>query len=154
MSKSKFLLPIIALLSVSACSSNDAVTSSIFPNQSINSDPVFVDHRLNNPNKVFNSEPQSLDEDYVASLNEFALDFYNVISNNQNSVFSPLSIATCYSMLYDGALEQTKAELEAMLHYSDAFSHLEEIQKMLLNNAISHAFLTQALKSIKKQFVP
>ena len=133
----KFLLPIIALMSISACSSNNAVTSSFAPNQSIINDPVFVDHRLNEPNKSFNSVHQALNEEYVSSLKAFSQDFYKAIYSADNAVFSPLSIATCYSMLYDGALEETKEELKAMLHYNDNFNHLEEIQKMLLNTAIN-----------------
>ena len=132
----KILLPIIALMSISACSSNNAVTSSISPNQSLSNDPVFVDHRITQPNKTFNSAHQTLNEEYVSSLKAFGVDFYKAVNDDKNSVFSPLSIATCYSMLYDGALEGTKAELKAMLHYSDNFNHLEEIQKMLLNTAI------------------
>ena len=133
----KFLLPIIALMSISACSNNNAVTSSFAPNQSIINDPVFVDHRLNEPNKSFNSAHQTLNEEYVSSLKAFSQDFYKAINSADNAVFSPLSIATCYSMLYDGALEETKAELKAMLHYNDNFNHYEEIQKMLLNTAIN-----------------
>ena len=136
MSKAKFLLPIIALMSLSACSSNNPVSSTFDP---IIDDPVFVDHSLNKPNKSFNNQQQKLKEEYVSSLNEFALDFYSAISSKENSVFSPVSIATCYSMLYDGALENSKEELKKMLHFGDSFNHLEEIQKMLLNTAINDA---------------
>ena len=136
MSKKKYLLPIIVLLSLSACSGNDPVSSSISPAQSIIDDPVFVDHRVNKPEKPFNSVHQTLNESYVGSVKSFSEDFYSLVNNNDNQVFSPLSITTCYSMLYDGALEQTKEELKNMLHYDDSFNHLEEIQKMLLNTAI------------------
>ena len=132
----KFLLPIIALMSISACSGNNAVDTSISPNQSIINDPVFVDHRLNKPEKTFNSNHQTLDEGYVASLKAFSEDFYFKVNNSDNQIFSPISIATCYSMLYDGALEETKKELKNVLHYDDSFNHLTEIQKMLLNTAI------------------
>ena len=136
MSKTKFLLSIIALMSLSACSSNNPVSSTFDP---VIDDPIFVDHSLNKPNKSFNNQHQKLKEEYVSSLNEFALDFYSAISSKENSVFSPVSIATCYSMLYDGALENSKEELKKMLHFSDSFNHLEEIKKMLLNTAINDA---------------
>ena len=112
MSKTKFLLPIIALMSLSACSSNNPVSSTFDP---VIDDPIFVDHSLNTPIKPFNTHHQKLKEEYVSSLNEFALDFYSAISSDKNSVFSPVSIATCYSMLYDGALENSKEELKNML---------------------------------------
>ena len=133
----KYLLPIIALMSISACSNNNAVTSSISPNQSLSNDPVFIDHRITEPNKTFNRAHQTLNEEYISSLKAFSQDFYKAINSADNAVFSPLSIATCYSMLYDGALEETKAQLKAMLHYNDNFNHYEEIQKMLLNTAIN-----------------
>jgi len=134
MSKRKFLVPVIALLSLSACSSNDVITSK---NPSIIDDPVFIEHRLNNPQKSFNNKHEDLKEEYVSSLKHFALDFYSITSRTENSIFSPLSIATCYSMLLEGAKEETKQELEAMLHYDESFDHLNEIKKMLLNTALN-----------------
>ena len=134
MSKTKFLLPIIALMSLSACSSNNPVSSTFNP---VIDDPILIDHSLNQPTKPVNNKYQKLKDEYVASLNEFALDFYNVISSKENSVFSPVSIATCYSMLFDGALENSKEELKNLLHYDGSFDHLNEIKNMLLNNAIS-----------------
>ena len=134
MSKNKFLLPIITLITLSACSHNNAVTSSFNP---IVEDPVFTAHEVTKPNKAFNSVAQPLNEQYINSLKSFALDFNNLTSELDNPIFSPISIATCYSMLYDGALEDTKEELKNMLHYDDSFNHLEEIQKMLLNTAIN-----------------
>ena len=76
MSKAKFLLPIIALMSLSACSSNNPVSSTFDP---VIDDPIFVNHSLNTPIKPFNTQHQRLKEEYVSSLNEFALDFYSVI---------------------------------------------------------------------------
>ena len=136
MLKNKLLLPVVALLSLTACSSQDILGSSSSIDSFINSNPITEEHRLNNPNKAFNNKHQSLNEEYVSSVKEFALDFYSVVADDKNAIFSPLSIATCYSMLYEGALENSKAELEKMLHYSGNFNHLEEIKKMLLNNAL------------------
>ena len=132
MSKNIILLPIIALMSLSACSGKNPVSSSIH----IIDDPIFVEHQITKPHKAFNSVHQPLNEGYVNSLKAFALDFYSATANNENAIFSPLSVATCFSMLYDGALKETKEEIKAALHYTDDFNHLTEIQKMLLNNAI------------------
>ena len=133
----KFLLPIIMLLSLSACSGNDPVSSSINSLNPIIDDPVFKAHEITNPEKTYNNVYQKLDEGYVNSLKSFALDFYNLTDDLDNPVFSPVSIATCYSMLYDGALADTKAELKSLLHYDDTFNHQEQIQKMILNTAIN-----------------
>lgn len=134
MLKNKILLPIIALMSLSACSGKDPITQSSNP---IIDDPIFIQHEITKPHKAFNSAHQPLNAEYVNSLKAFALDFYSETFDSNNSVFSPLSIATCFSMLYDGALEDTKEEIKNALHYSDDFNHLTEIQKMLLNNAIN-----------------
>ena len=134
MFKNKFLLPVIALLSLSACSGNNVI-SSVNP---INDDPAFKAHEITKPQRTFNNKHQNLSFNYVESLKAFSLDFYKVVPEQTNPVFSPISLATCYSMLYDGALEETKEELKNMLHYDDSFNHLEEIQKMLLNTAINN----------------
>ncbi len=94
-------------------------------------------NQVNNPNKTFNAKKiKSGDEKYVESLQSFAIDFYQALDKKANQVFSPLSITTCYSMLYDGAEGQTKEELGKLLHYDNSFNHLDEIKNMLLNCAI------------------
>ena len=154
MFKNKILLPIIALVSLSACSGKNPISST----NPIVDDPVFQAHEITKPNKAFNRAKQPLNEQYVGSLKSFALDFNNLTKELNNPVFSPISIATCYSMLYDGALEETKEELKNMLHYDDSFNHLEEIQKMLLNNAIddeeqgTYLDLAQSLWIHEKEF--
>ena len=100
---------------------------------------VKPENQLNDPNKVFNKKnTKNGNEKYIESLQTFALDFYSeVYQKEKNKVFSPLSIATCFSMLYDGANGQTKDELGKMLNYDDSFNHFEEIQNMLLSCAIN-----------------
>ena len=132
MSKNKVLLPIILLLSLCSCSfvstSSDSSTgASILPEE----------NRMNNPQKAFNSEETSISSrKYVSSVNSLSEDFYQTIFDGENQVFSPISIATCFSMLLDGTDGNSKAELEAFLHYDGSFNHLDEIKNMLLRNAI------------------
>ena len=116
MPKIKYLLPIIASLTISSCTTHFGLI------------------KINNPKKEFNSEHINQSDKYIKSVRDFALDYYML----GGSVFSPLSIATCYSMLYDGALENSKKELEDMLHYDSSFDYLNEIKTMLLNNAINN----------------
>ncbi|HHT66930.1 MAG TPA: serpin family protein [Erysipelotrichaceae bacterium] len=92
---------------------------------------------LNEPTKTFNNQKVDLDNHYVNSLKEFASSFYKQINEGENEIFSPISIATCFSMLLDGAKEESQTELEVFLHYNDSFNHLNEIKNMLLNSAIS-----------------
>ena len=140
MSKVKFLFPIITAMALSACNGNSIIEITSNSTNSINSTTeeyhsslsIPKEHTINNPKKTFNNGYTNQNESYIQSVKDFALDFYKI----SDSVFSPLSIATCYSMLYDCAKEESKAELEKMLHYNDSFNHLDEIKTMLLNNAI------------------
>ena len=98
---------------------------------------------LNKPNKAFNTVPtKSLDKSYIGSLKEFSIDFLQQTNEEslENPVFSPMSIATCFSMAYDAADGETKKELGELLHYDEeSFNHLEEIKNALLRSAINDA---------------
>ena len=124
MLNNKIILPIIAILTVSACSSRVK-------------NPIDPDLLLNNPKKAFNSDYVPLEDAYISSVKSFSQDFYHTVMDNENQVFSPLSIAACYSMLLDGAKGETRKELEDLLHYDGSFDHLKEVKNMLLNNAIN-----------------
>ena len=143
----KVVLLLTVLLTISGCSNHD-----IFSSDPVNSasngtsisyqgETSFKEHIFSEANKTYNTNRTAvLDEDYVSSLQLFAKDFYKAVeanySSDNNHVFSPVSLATCYSMLLDGACNNSKKELEKLLHYDDSFSHLDEIQKMLLKYAI------------------
>ena len=68
---------------------------------------------LNKPNKTFNTvQTKELNKGYIDSLKEFSLDFFQQANSgtDKNPVFSPMSIATCFSMAYDAADGETKKE--------------------------------------------
>ena len=98
---------------------------------------------LNKPNKAFNTvQTKELNKGYIDSLKEFSLDFFQQTNGDEdkNPVFSPMSIATCFSMAYDAADGETKKELGELLHYDEeAFNHLDEIKNALLRSAINDA---------------
>lgn len=95
---------------------------------------------LNKPNKAFNAAPTAaLNQNYVDALNDFSIDFIQQVNkdNPENPIFSPMSIATCFSMAYDAAEGKTKEELGKLLHYDETkFNHLDEIKNALLKSAI------------------
>ena len=95
---------------------------------------------LNKPNKAFNAvQKEVLNQNYVDALNDFSIDFIKQVNegNPENPIFSPMSIATCFSMAYDAAEGKTKEELGKLLHYNeDKFKHLDEIKNALLRSAI------------------
>ena len=96
--------------------------------------------------KAFNTS-NKLNANYVKSIKDFATKFYlNNDDEEKNSIFSPLNIATCFSMLHEGASGETKTEIENVLGYDGSFSPKEEVQKMLLNTARSteKTYLDQA----------
>ena len=143
--KNKFLLPLMILISITSCStsgtsilnySNSSGQSgaSSFSSNSV----IYKGFMLNNPEKEFNqTETTKSGANYVSSLQSLGKDLYHKVFDGDNKVFSPISIATCFSMLLEGAKEESKAELEAFLHYNDSFNHLNEIQNMLLRNSIN-----------------
>ena len=98
---------------------------------------------LNKPNKVFNTvQTKDLNKGYIDSLKEFSLDFFQQVNkdNPENPIFSPMSIATCFSMAYDAADGETRKELGELLHYDEkSFNHLDEIKNALLRSAINDA---------------
>ena len=95
---------------------------------------------LNKPKKAFNTaQATALNQGYIDSLNDFSLDFIQQVNEGspENPIFSPVSIATCFSMAYDAAEEKTKEELGKLLHYDETkFNHLDEIKNALLRSAI------------------
>ena len=96
----------------------------------------FKDHLMNNPQKTFNTQTSRINDDYIKSLQSFTADFMNVAYEGDNTIFSPISIATCFSMLLDGTKNNSKTELDNLLHDGDTFNHLDEIKNMLLSTAV------------------
>lgn len=144
MNKKFLLIPATMLMAISSCSSNastmytsnDPSNPSSSSNNHVELFNGYKDYLLNNPNKIYNSPVATIDTNYVASVQTFSTNFLNALENKENNLFSPVSIATCFSMLLDGTANNSKAELEHMLRYNDSFDHLEAIKNMLLNSAI------------------
>ena len=141
MFKTKLLLPVIAVLTTASCSPSGGFV--IDPSKSSTSTSNYENHdsynafMLNAPKKAFNSsDAEKPNQAYVDSLNSLSKDLYNKLFDDDNKIYSTISIANCFSMLYEGAKEESKAELESFLHYDGSFNHREEIKKTLLRNAI------------------
>ena len=124
--KKQFVLAFLPLIALSACSSEPVAIK-----------PIYEEKVINHPKKTQNNEYQLLNDDYLKSVQAFAADYLALDTSNENKIFSPVSIATCFSMLYEGAEGNTKTQLEKVFHYSNLFTPKEEIKKMLLNSAIS-----------------
>ena len=140
MNKKFLLIPVATLMTVASCSSNASnMYTSIDPSSSNNHIELYngyKDYLMNNPNKAYNSNAASIDPNYVSSVQSFSTDYLNALESDKNNLFSPVSIATCFSMLLDGTAKNSKTELEKMLHYDETFNHLDAIKNMLLNSAI------------------
>ena len=142
MLKTKLLIPVIAVLVTASCSPRSGVI--IDPSKSTStSSSNYEEHSsyqgfmLNNPNKAFNSDKTTAPNDnYVASLNTLSQDLYKKLYDGDNKIFSTISIANCFSMLLEGAKEESKTELENFLHYDATFNHRDEIKNTLLRNAV------------------
>ena len=127
------LIPFAILLSIPACSPTGETGTS----QAINQNQNFADALINNPKKDFNNTGISLNKKYVKSVQSFSNDFYKTIQDKTNQIYSPVSITTCFSMLYEGARTSSQEELKGMLHYDESFNHQKSIQDMLLKCAIN-----------------
>jgi serpin B len=56
--------------------------------------------------------------DVVTANNQFALDFYSELKNQEGNIFfSPYSISTALTMTYEGARGQTADEIQAVFHF-------------------------------------
>ena len=143
--KKQALIPVIYALVLSSCSVNSlsSFDSSKDPTSSLNPISSSIETKLNafqlnEPHKEFNTEKTTLNNDYVNAVQNFTTSFYQQIYNDKNHIFSPVSIATCFSMLYEGANGSSKEELKSLLNYDEnLFNHLEQVQKMLLIEAIN-----------------
>ena len=142
MLKTKLLLPVIAVLVTASCSPRSGEI--IDPSKSSSSTSSYENHdsynafMLNAPKKAFNSSDNSNPSSaYINSLNTLSKDLYKKLFDDDNKIYSTISIANAFSMLYEGAKEESKAELEAFLHYDSSFNHQTEIQNTLLRNAIN-----------------
>ena len=53
----------------------------------------------------------------AAANNQFAFEMYSELSNNENVFFSPYSISSAMSMVYEGARSQTAEEIQSVFHF-------------------------------------
>jgi len=75
-----------------------------------------------NPPKVdFSGYTEQGVKDVVYSNNKFAFDFYNKLNkdSNQNIFFSPHSIYSAFSMVYEGSANQTKQEIKNVFNFQE-----------------------------------
>ena len=124
---------LVALLSAIPCISCAGTKESY---HTFNKKAEYKQHQENNPNKTYNNFNKELDAKYVQAARDFSLDMYLSFDNEDNTVFSPISIATLLSMVEEGSKANTKVQLDNVLHYDGSFVVKEEMKKMLLNTAI------------------
>jgi serpin B len=77
---------------------------------------------------------EEISEDVTDSNSEFAVDIFKELNNKdlENNVFiSPFSISTALTMTYNGAVGQTKEEMEEALRYRDI--DIEEVNNTYKN---------------------
>ena len=97
-------------------------------------------YALNNVNKPLNTYVSNIDGRYLNALQQFSEDFYQLIDQKQNQVFSPISISTCYSMTYEGSNTETKTQLASLLHYDESLNYAPLVKDALL--AASYEYQT------------
>ena len=64
---------------------------------------------------IRNTKPVTLNSSTVLEQNDLDFSFLKLNNNEENMVYSPLSIKYAFNMLRDGACSDTKEELDKML---------------------------------------
>ncbi|WP_346917205.1 serpin family protein [Clostridium sp.] len=110
---------------------------------------------------------KEVDKEVVEGNNKFAFNIFKEISkgeNNKNMFISPLSISMALTMTYNGAKENTKAEMNKVLgyegmdddkinnHYKILHSYLENLDKNIKLN-ISNSIWIREGEDINKEFI-
>ena len=107
---------------------------------------------LNNPKKEFNTKHNVLSEEYLNSINQFSKGYFEYEYNlhytspqfyklpAENVLFSPISLYTSLTTLFDGAAGNFKETIGDILGIDETkFNHLEENKKMFLNSSVNYA---------------
>ena len=72
------------------------------------------------------TEHAAIPKDIVTGNNDFAVDFYRQVSDNDNNIFfSPTSMYMAFSMLYEGARENTARQIQQVFGFdpNEALRH-------------------------------
>lgn len=88
---------------------------------------------LKDVKRVYNKDNLPLNENYINSIKQFTINFNDTLNKDENIIYSPLSIQTCYTLLLEGANNNSYDELKKALCYNDSFSYSKEILRMLNN---------------------
>lgn len=70
-----------------------------------------------------------LDRAYIEGLNGFAYDIFDQLLSGDNVFISPYSISLALSMLYNGADQETRAEMAEMLGFDRLTNYTSEYDK-------------------------
>ncbi len=104
--------------------------------------------RANSISKIYrnlDAGPAIIPDSIAAANNAFSIDFYRLISdNNDNIFFSPISMFTAFSALYEGARENSASEMEHVFGFEPvAKTRAESVLQMIssINREDPHATL-------------
>lgn len=81
----------------------------------------------NDSKKIVSSQTLTLSQ----SNNAFAFDLYRHLEADKNLFFSPYNISLALSMVYDGAKNETRKEMEKVLHFDQSLLTINESFSML-----------------------
>lgn len=87
--------------------------------------------RLNLVNKSTNNNVRLSDQKYLSSLGQFTNNFANLVFENKNMIFSPVSIYNCYGMMYEGTSGEVRDNLDEVFKYSEVTSLKESIKEVM-----------------------
>ena len=106
------------------------------------------------------AESPTKDSSFVENRNQFAFDIFKVANQKgSNTLLSPMSISTAFSMVYAGAKKETKAEMANVFRFSEKQSQQHKGFSQLLEKEdsssyeIANAIWQQKGYNITKKFI-
>ncbi len=123
------IVSIIAVSVVLGISGPDVLTSN--DTMKDNSVADEYDHMILDASSL-NHNYTAISREIAQSNNEFAVKFYQQISTDENIFFSPTGMYTAFSLLYEGARENTAKQIEQVFGFEpDAFLRHNSIAHMI-----------------------
>ena len=99
---------------------------------------VLEKHLFTEPRTPINLPHQNQSQEYINAIRDFSITLNRVIEeqeDNENYVFSPVSVANNLYMLYEISEGTSKNRIKTLLNIDDTvFNHVDEVAKTIENN--------------------
>lgn len=99
---------------------------------------VLEKHLFAEPETPLNLPHQNQSQEYINAIRDFSTSLNKEVekqAGNENYVFSPVSVANSFFMLYETSKGEIKQRIADLFHIDDdSYNHIDETVKMIENN--------------------